>query len=50
MGIPRLIFDSDHEMFRDQVRRFFKAEIAPHGEAWRARGYVDREAFLKAGA
>ena len=50
MGIPRLIFDADHDMFRDQVRRFFKTEIAPHAEAWRERGYVDREAFRKAGA
>jgi acyl-CoA dehydrogenase len=50
MGIPRLIFDADHDLFRDQVRRFFKTEIAPHAEAWRERGYVDREAFLKAGA
>jgi len=50
MGIPRLIFDADHDLFRDQVRRFFKTEIAPYAEAWRERGYVDREAFLKAGA
>ena len=49
MAMQRLIFDSDHDMFRDQVRRFFQKEIAPHGEAWRERGYVDREAFLKAG-
>jgi acyl-CoA dehydrogenase len=50
MAMQRLIFDSDHELFRDQVRRFFLKEIAPHGEAWRQRGYVDREAYLKAGA
>ena len=50
MAMQRLIFDSDHDMFRDQVRRFFQKEIAPHAEAWRERGYVDREAFLKAGA
>lgn len=50
MAMQRLIFDSDHDMFRDQVRRFFQKEIAPHAEVWRERGYVDREAFLKAGA
>ncbi|WP_284259215.1 acyl-CoA dehydrogenase family protein [Acidocella aquatica] len=47
--MQRLIFDADHDMFRDQVRRFFQREIAPHAEKWRERGYVDREAFLKAG-
>ena len=49
MAMQRLIFDADHDMFRDQVRRFFQKEIAPHAEKWRERGYVDREAFLKAG-
>ncbi|GLR68368.1 acyl-CoA dehydrogenase [Acidocella aquatica] len=49
MAMQRLIFDADHDMFRDQVRRFFQREIAPHAEKWRERGYVDREAFLKAG-
>jgi acyl-CoA dehydrogenase len=49
MAMQRLIFDSDHEFFRDQVRKFFQKEIAPHGEKWRNQGYVDREAFLKAG-
>jgi acyl-CoA dehydrogenase len=49
MAMQRLIFDADHEMFRDQVRRFFQKEIAPHAAAWRERGYVDREAYLKAG-
>jgi acyl-CoA dehydrogenase len=50
MAMQRLIFDSGHEMFRDQVRRFFSKEIAPHAQAWRDRGYVDRDAYLKAGA
>jgi alkylation response protein AidB-like acyl-CoA dehydrogenase len=50
MAIPRLIFDADHDFFRDQVRKFFEREIAPHAEAWRKQGYVDREAYLKAGA
>lgn len=49
MTMQRLIFDTDHDMFRDSVRRFFQKEIAPHAECWRKRGYVDREAFLKAG-
>lgn len=45
----RLIFEPEHELFRDEVRKFFQREIAPHGARWRERGYVDRDAFLKAG-
>lgn len=46
----RLIFEPEHELFRDEVRKFFQREIAPHAERWREQGYVDREAYLKAGA
>lgn len=45
----RLIFEPEHELFRDEVRKFFQREIAPHGARWREQGYVDRDAFLKAG-
>ena len=44
--MQRLIFDEDHEMFRDATRRFMQAEIEPHVERWRAQGICDREAFL----
>jgi len=45
----RLIFDEDHEMFRDSVRRFMQTEVEPHVEQWRKDGRCDPEAFLKAG-
>ena len=47
--MQRLIFDEEHEMFRDSVRSFMQNEIAPHSERWHEAGMVDREAFLKAG-
>ena len=47
--MKRLIFDEDHEMFRDSVRRFMQSEIAPHVDAWREAGICDKSAFLKAG-
>ena len=47
--MPRLIFDEDHELFRDATRRFMQAEIEPHVERWRQQGICDPEAFLKAG-
>lgn len=47
--MQRLIFDEEHEMFRDSVRRFMQAEIAPQVERWREQGICDPAAFLKAG-
>lgn len=45
----RTIFEPEHEQFRDVVRRFMQQEIAPHAAKWREQGFVDREAFTKAG-
>ena len=47
--MDRLIFDEEHDMFRDSVRSFLENEIQPHGERWREAGIVDRDAYLKAG-
>ena len=47
--MERMIFDEEHEMFRDSVRSFMINEVQPHGEKWREQGIVDREAYLKAG-
>ena len=44
-----MIFDEDHEMFRDSVRRFMLSEAAPHVEQWREDGCCDPDIFLKAG-
>ncbi|HXC39464.1 MAG TPA: acyl-CoA dehydrogenase family protein [Burkholderiales bacterium] len=46
----RLIFETEHDTFRDSARRFFQTEVGPHSERWREQGFVDREAFAKAGA
>ncbi len=48
--IPRTIFDADHEMFRDSVAKWARAELAPHVEDWRRNGMVSREAYLSAGS
>jgi len=47
--MQRLIFEEEHDMFRDSVRRFMQTEIEPHVEAWREAGICDKSAFLKAG-
>jgi acyl-CoA dehydrogenase len=47
--MQRLIFDEEHEMFRDSVRRFMQSEIEPNVEQWREQGICDPAAFQKAG-
>lgn len=49
-GDSRPLFDADHEQFRDTVRKFIEREITPYHDAWEAQGYVDRSAWLAAGA
>jgi alkylation response protein AidB-like acyl-CoA dehydrogenase len=47
--MKRLIFDEEHEMFRDSVRRFMQSEVEPHVEQWREDGICDPVVFQKAG-
>jgi alkylation response protein AidB-like acyl-CoA dehydrogenase len=46
--MKRTIFDQDHQLFRDNARRFFTDEVAPRGADWRAQGHVDRSIYLAA--
>ncbi len=47
--IPRTIFESEHEMFRDSVRKFLEKEAAPFHAEWEKEGQIDRELWRKAG-
>jgi acyl-CoA dehydrogenase len=47
--IPRKLFDADHDLFRDTVRRFISKEISPYYADWEKAGIVPREVWLKAG-
>tara|TARA_B110000046_G_scaffold185791_1_gene229351 strand:- start:5332 stop:6474 length:1143 start_codon:yes stop_codon:yes gene_type:complete len=47
--IPRKLYDSDHDMFRDSVRKFIEVEAMPHHEQWEKDGMVSDEIWLKAG-
>jgi acyl-CoA dehydrogenase len=38
------------EILRGNVRRFLKEEVSPNADAWRARGFIDRDLWRKAGA
>ncbi|WGM47265.1 Acryloyl-CoA reductase (NADH) [Brevundimonas sp. NIBR10] len=45
----RKVFRDDHEMFRDQVRRFVETEIVPHHGEWERDGIVPKSLWLRAG-
>ncbi len=45
----RTFYNEDHDLFRDQVRRFFARELTPHLERWEEQGEIDRDFWRKAG-
>jgi len=46
----RAIFSEEHELFREQVRRFCEREVRPHYRDWERQGHSPREFWRKAGA
>ena len=47
--IERTLFNEEHEMWRESVRRFVEQEIVPFHAKWERDGIVPRELWLKAG-
>jgi len=47
MLAQRPIYDQEHNLFRDTVRRFAAEEIAPHFARWEEAGIVDRSYWDK---
>ena len=47
---PRTVYTAEHEIFREQVRRFFERHIVPHHRQWERDGIVPRSIWLEAGA
>ncbi|MCG8505424.1 MAG: acyl-CoA dehydrogenase family protein [Sphingomonadales bacterium] len=45
----RAIYESEHEMFRDSIRKFFERELHPNKESWDEAGVVPKEFWRKAG-
>ncbi|MFN3944705.1 MAG: acyl-CoA dehydrogenase family protein [Allosphingosinicella sp.] len=45
----RTAFTESHDLFRDQVRRFFEREFVPHLDRWEEQGIVDRDMWTKCG-
>ncbi|KAL4609132.1 long-chain specific acyl-CoA dehydrogenase, mitochondrial [Arapaima gigas] len=45
----RKIFAEEHDLFRQNVRRFFQEEVVPYHAEWEKAGQVSRELWQKAG-
>ncbi len=45
----RKIFEEDHNIFRESVRRFYEEHITPYHAQWEKDGQISREAWLEAG-
>ena len=47
--LPRTLFSEEHELYRDQVRRFVEREITPHHAKWEKDKVVPRSVWRAAG-
>ena len=47
--MTNLYFTEEHELFRDTIRDFLKAEVTPYIEEWEKNGKVDRSVLRKMG-
>lgn len=49
-GARSPFFEPEHEMLRDQVRRFVDEEVKPHADAWEEAGFVPRGVLRRMGS
>lgn len=47
--LPRTLFQEEHTIYREAIRRFIDTEISPYHAQWEEDGVVPREIWLKAG-
>ena len=50
MSTDDVYFTDEHRAFREMVRRFVRAEMAPHVDAWEAANGFPRDLYRKCGA
>jgi acyl-CoA dehydrogenase len=50
MSSDDVYFTDEHRAFREMVRRFVRAEMAPHVDAWEAANGFPRDLYRKCGA
>jgi acyl-CoA dehydrogenase len=49
-ALPSPYFRDEHDMLRDQLRRFVDQEVKPHAESWEETGSVPRDVLRRMGA
>jgi acyl-CoA dehydrogenase len=49
LRVPRTVYESEHEAFRDAVRRFFSSELVPHMPRWEEEGLVPKAIWKRMG-
>jgi alkylation response protein AidB-like acyl-CoA dehydrogenase len=47
--LRRILFDDEHDSFRESFRRYIEGEVLPHYDDWERAGIVPREAYRDAG-
>jgi alkylation response protein AidB-like acyl-CoA dehydrogenase len=47
--LPRTIFSEEHELYREQARKFVEREVVPHHAKWEKESIVPRSVWLAAG-
>ncbi|MEV0431480.1 acyl-CoA dehydrogenase family protein [Micromonospora sp. NPDC050495] len=47
--MKRILYEAEHEAFRESARTFIAKEVVPHYLEWDKAGIVPRELFVKAG-
>ena len=48
--LNRSLYNEDHELFRDSVKKMYARELTPKVEQWETNGIVDRDFWLACGA
>jgi acyl-CoA dehydrogenase len=49
MSDKSIYFTEEHELLRDQIRRFIASEVAPNGERWEQEGMTPRSVLKQMG-
>ena len=47
--IPRTLYRTEHEIFRESVAKFLRDEVLPHYEKWEDEGRTPLEIWRRAG-
>jgi acyl-CoA dehydrogenase len=48
-GLPRTIFNEEHDMFRQSLKDFIAKEVTPYNAEWEKNKMVSRESWQKLG-